>query len=316
MLAVIVVSYNTRALLRDCLTSVFTSLQESLLDATVWVVDNASADGSPDMVRREFPSVQLLANGDNRGFAAANNQAMRALGFGQAAGGQSPALQAVLLLNPDTVVRVPALGQMLTQLTLDAALGVVGPALVYPDGAFQHSAFRFPNLAQVFLDFFPLNHRLTDSALNGRYAKDQYRSQAPFAVDHPLGAALMAKWEAVRQVGLMDERFFIYCEEIDWCMRFRQNGWRIACVPQAQVVHYSGQSTQQFRETMFIELWKSRFLLFDKHYSPAFRSAVRWVVAFGMRQKIRQARGAVSRGAMEREEFLRLSSACQQVMGM
>ena len=312
MLAVIVVSHNTRTLLKDCLASVFTSLEQSRLDGTVWVVDNASSDGSPDMVRREFPQIQLLANPNNRGFAAANNQGLRALGCEQDGAGQSP--RAVLLLNPDTVVHSDALSQMFSRLTRDPALGVVGPALVYPDGSFQHAAFRFPDLLQVFLDFFPLNHRLTDSALNGRYAKACYQSQEPFPIDHPLGAALMAKWEAILQVGLMDERFFMYCEEIDWCIRFKEKGWRIECVPQAQIVHYAGQSTQQFRDKMLVALWKSRSLLFDKHYSPAFRTAVRWVVALGMKDKIRQAKAALSRGDIGYDEFLRIESACQQVM--
>jgi N-acetylglucosaminyl-diphospho-decaprenol L-rhamnosyltransferase len=314
MLAVIVVSYNTRALLKACLASVFTGLEQSRLDGTIWVVDNASSDGSPDMVRREFPQAQLLANPDNRGFAAANNQALCALGFGQVGEGQSP--QAVLLLNPDTVVHGDALGQMFCRLNGGPVLGVVGPALVYPDGGFQHAAFRFPNLLQVFLDFFPLNHRLTDSALNGRYARVRYQSHEPFPIDHPLGAALMAKWEAILQVGLMDERFFMYCEEIDWCIRFKEKGWRIECVPQAHIVHYAGQSTRQFRDKMFIALWKSRVLLFDKHYSPAFRSAVRWIVALGMKDKIRQAKAALSGGDIEYDEFLRIESACQQVMEM
>ena len=314
MLAVIVVSYNTQGLLRGCLTSVFDSLERSELPGEVWVVDNASSDGSPDMVREAFPAVHLIANTDNRGFAAANNQALRALGLEEATVSNPP--QAVLLLNPDTVVRDDVVGQMYRTLMAGARTGVTGASLIYPDGSFQHGAFRFPDLFQVFFDFFPINHRLTHSRLNGRYARSLYRSGEPFPIDHPLGAALMARWEAVEQVGPMDEHFFIYCEEIDWCVRFKQKGWRVLCVPQAKIVHYAGQSTQQFRDKMFVALWKSRFLLFEKHYSPTFRRVARLVVSLGMKRKIRRARSAVARGEIDRNELEKLESARDQIMEM
>lgn len=312
MLAVIVVSYNTQGLLRGCLTSVFDSLEQSEMPGEVWVVDNASSDGSPDMVREEFPAIHLIANTENLGFAAANNQALRALGIGDTTGPRSP--QAVLLLNPDTVIRDDALEQMYRTLMSDARTGVTGASLIYSDGSFQEGVFRFPDLFQVFFDFFPINHRLTHSPLNGRYARSLYRSGDPFPVDHPLGAVLMARWAAAEQVGLMDERFFIYCEEIDWCMRFKQKGWRVICVPQAKIVHYAGQSTQQFRDTMFVALWKSRFLLFEKHYPPTFRRVARLVVSLGMKRKIRRARSAVGRGEMDRNELEKLEAARYQIM--
>lgn len=312
MLAVIIVSYNTQGLLRDCLTSVLDSLEQSDLPGEVWVVDNASSDGSPDMVREEFPAIHLITNIDNRGFAAANNQALRALGLGDTTVPRSP--QAVLLLNPDTVIRDDALEQMHRTLMADARTGVTGASLINSDGSFQHGVFRFPDLFQVFFDFYPINHRLTHSRLNGRYSRSLYRSGKPFPVDHPLGAALMARWEAVEQVGLMDERFFIYCEEIDWCMRFKQMGWRVLCVPQAKIIHYAGQSTQQLRDKMFVALWKSRFLLFEKHYSITFRRVARLVVSLGMKRKIRRVRSAVSHGEMDGNELERLEAARDQIM--
>ena len=312
MLAVIIVSYNTVGLLRNCLASVLASLDGSGLPGDVWVVDNASADGSAAMVRNEFPGVHLIANNCNVGFAAANNQVLRALGVG--AEGETTTPDAVLLLNPDTAVRDDALAQMFEALMTGGHVGVAGASLLYQDGSFQHGAFHFPDLCQVFLDFFPINHRLTDSRLNGRYAKSLYDRGIPFAIDHPLGAALMVRWDALETVGLMDERFFIYCEEIDWCMRFKRKGWQIRCVPRAQIVHYAGQSTRQFRDKMFIALWKSRFLLFEKHYSPGFRRAARILVSLGMRYKIRSARAAVLRGEAPEDELRRLEAARDQIM--
>lgn len=314
MLAVIVVSYNTHRLLRECLTSVFESLERSELRGEVWVVDNNSSDGSAEMVRAELPNVHLVANTTNRGFAAANNQALRALGLGDPAALNPP--QAVLLLNPDTVVRDDALGQMYSALLDDPGTGITGAGLTYPDGSFQHSAFRFPDLFQVFFDFFPINHRLTDSRLNGRYPQALYQRGEPFPIDHPLGAALMARWETVKQVGPMDERFFIYCEEIDWCMRSRDHGWRTLCVPRAAIVHYAGQSTRQSHDEMFIALWKSRFLLIKKHYPSSFQRLARVVVSLGLKRRIRRARSAVSRGEMDQSELEKLEAARDQILEM
>jgi N-acetylglucosaminyl-diphospho-decaprenol L-rhamnosyltransferase len=299
MLAIIVVSYNTRTLLQACLAYVYRGLQTSDLAGEVWVVDNASSDDSANMVRSEFSTAHLIAHPENVGFAAANNLALQAIGFGpQDTARELP--NAVLLLNPDTLIRDDALGALYRTLHEQPRTGVTGAGLVYPDDSFQHSAFRFPDLMQVFFDFFPLNHRLTDSRLNGRYPRSLYEAGRPFAIDFPLGAALMARREAIQQVGLMDERFFMYCEEIDWCLRFRRAGWGISCVPQARIVHYSAQSTRQFHDRMFVALWRSRFRLFEKHYSRFFRWAVHQIVALGARQGIALASRCLSGEELER----------------
>jgi N-acetylglucosaminyl-diphospho-decaprenol L-rhamnosyltransferase len=313
MLTVVVVSYNTRTLLQACLASVYRGFLAARLTADVWVVDNASADGSADMVRKEFPSVHLIAHSENVGFAAANNLALRAIGFSWPSNTHETAMRslpdAVLLLNPDTLVLDDALGVLYHALIDSPRTGAVGAALVYSDGGFQHAAFRFPDLPQVFFDFYPLSHRLTDSWLNGRYARARYAAGQPFDIDFPLGAALMARRETIQQIGLMDERFFIYCEEIDWCLRFRRAGWRVSCVPRARIVHYAGQSTGQSRDSMFVALWRSRFRLFEKHYSPLFRWAVRQLVAVGARRDIARARRQ-----MAGEELERFVAAHQAIM--
>jgi len=279
-LSVVTVSYNVRALLADCLASLYQSLAGAPLAYEVLVVDNASRDDSVALVRREFPAVQLIANEDNRGFAAASNQ-----GLARSRG------RYVLCLNPDTRVVGHAVGTLLAFMEQRPRAGMAGGRLVYADGSFQHSAFRFPSLAQIFLDFFPLHHRLLDSPLNGRYPRALYERGAPFPVDHPLGAAMMVRREAIAQVGAMDERFFMYCEEIDWAMRIRRAGWEIYCVPEVEIVHHAGGSTGQFRDEMFVALWRSRYLLFEKHYSRAFRRAARLIVHLGLWRETRRLRG-------------------------
>lgn len=304
-LAIIVVSYNTRALTRACLQSAFAGLEQSGLRGEVWVVDNASADASADMVRVEFPQAHLIANAENRGFAAANNQAIA----------QSDARH-VMLLNSDAEVRGDALGEMVRVLDARPHVGAVGARLVYPDGSFQHSAFRFPGFAQILLDFFPLYHRLLDARINGRYPRRLYDGTEPFPVDHPLGAALMVRAETIRQVGPLDDGFFMYCEEIDWCWRMRKAGWEILCVPTAEVMHHGAGTTRKLREEMFVALWRSRFRLYEKHRGPRYAAWVRRWVRLLMWMDAARIRRRLARGEIAPDEAQALLSAYARVAGL
>ena len=296
-LVTVTVSYNTRDLLGECLDTLFAGLERSGVSAQVWVVDNGSTDGSADMVRQRFPDVHLIAQDENLGFAAANNLALRRLAL---EGKAAP--RHILFLNPDTRVVGDALGALVRFLDGTPQAGVAGARLVYGDGRFQHSAFAFPGLTQIFLDFFPL-HRLLDSRLNGRYPRSLYEAGVPFAVDHPLGAAFLVRREVWAQVGGFDERFFMYCEEIDLCRRIKGAGWGIYCVPRAEIVHLAGQSTSQFRDPMFVALWRSRFLMYDKHEGPLFRWLARRIVRLGLAAEARRARAAFRRGDISAPEL-------------
>ncbi|MBM3127939.1 MAG: glycosyltransferase family 2 protein [Chloroflexi bacterium] len=311
-LSIVIVSYNVRELLARCLKSVdsgqWTVDSRNLiadhcpLSTEIFVVDNASCDGSTVMVREKFPSVHLIENAENRGFAAGNNQA-----FPLTRG------RYVLMLNPDTEVRAGALETLVRFMDAHPRAGACGGKLLYGDGAFQHSAFAFPTLAQIFLDFFPLNWRLIESRLNGRYPRAWYARGAPFPIDHPLGADFLVRREVAEQVGWLDDRFFIYCEEIDWAMRIKRAGWQIWCVPQAEIVHHEAKSTSQFREAMFIELWRARARLFRKHYARAFRFAAQWIVRVGLWNEARKACAAARRGEVTQEELARRLDAYGQV---
>lgn len=288
-LSIITVSYNVSTLLSACLSSVYQTLAQTPLAAEVWVIDNASRDDSAAMVRRDFPQAHLITNQENKGFAAATNQGLR-----QSQG------RYLLLLNPDTQVLGDALQALVVFMEGHPTAGAAGTRLLHSDGSFQHSAFHFPTLPQIFLDFFPLHHRLLDSPLNGRYSRRLYAAGDPFPIDHPLGAAMMVRRETMTQVGVLDERFFMYCEEIDWAMRIRRAGWEIFCVPQARIIHHVGRSTRQLRDQMFIALWRSRHLLFAKHYSPTFRRLARILVYLGLRwERTRLARLGLSPAEME-----------------
>lgn len=322
-LAIIIVSYNVRDLLRNCLTSVEQSLVASPhLRSAVWVVDNASADGSAAMVQTEFPRVRLIASAENLGFAGGNNLALRLMGLAaetraaqpeevtrrtpQPANEHAPLFQHaspvaddvppryILLLNPDTVVQGDALARMVAFLDDTPHAGGCGAQLVYPDGHFQHGAFRFPSLAQIAFDLFPppgrLNQPLLNSRLNGRYSRRQYQAGRPFPVDFVLGAALMVRTAAIQQIGLLDEGYFMYCEEMDWQRRLTAAGWAIFCVPTAHVVHVGGASASQFRGPMLVALWRSRLRYFQLYHSPTFNRQAGWLIRLGMRAEARRAR--------------------------
>jgi GT2 family glycosyltransferase len=309
-LAIVVVSYNTRELLQRCLASVSASLARSpALSALVCVVDNGSADGSAAMARAHFPAVRLVERADNLGFAGANNLALRALGFAAAAGelartgslalpdlagsAEGPPRH-VLLLNSDAEVQGDALRQLVDFLDGAPQVGACGPQLAYPDGRFQHGAFHFPGLTQTALDLFPPPGRagaaLLDSRLNGRYPRRLYQRGAPFAVDFVLGAALAVRGAAIRQVGLLDEGYFMYCEEMDWQQRLRRAGWQVYCAPAARVLHHAGASTSQFRGPMLTALWQSRLRYFARYHGDAFDRLARALLRAGMRAQAQRAR--------------------------
>lgn len=310
-LAVIIVNWNVRDLLRACLRSVYAELDRAAPGAGVWVVDNASGDGSVEMVRREFPQVHLLASEENLGFAAGNNLALRALGFGQGAAEGCPA--AVLLLNPDTELLPGALPALLDGLQQHPRAGIVGPQLQYGDGRFQHSAFDFPGLWQVAIELLPCPGRLHESRLNGRYPRRWYEAGEPFPIGHPLGAAMLVRREAIWQAGLLDESFFMYAEEVDWSLRLRAAGWQAFCVPRARVVHHAGQSTGQLRVESFVNLWRSRKRLYRRHYGRLKVWLTRRLVLAGMGRLARLARIEAARGGIAAEELARRLDAYRRV---
>ena len=243
-LAVVIVNYNVRDLLRACLASVQASaaLTADKLDVDIIVVDNASHDDSVAMVAADFPDVHLIALDENIGFTGANNLALAQLGFNTAATHPvtlSPCHLCLPRPRPPPQPRhrsrqtTPS-GRWSIFSKANPSAGICGANLIYGDGSFQHGAFHFPSLAQVTIDLFPLPtvrgmHRLHDSALNGRYPAALWQGHEPFPVDFVLGAALMARADAIRAVGGLDDEYFMYCEEMDWCLRLAKAGWLGLC---------------------------------------------------------------------------------------
>ncbi len=314
-LGIVIVSWNVRDLLAVCLDSVLNSLttDHCALATEIVVVDNASTDGSAETARSRFPQARLIVNEKNLGFAGGSNLGMCAWDL-DAPHSTLHTPRYVLLLNPDTVVRGDALATMVRFMDANPQAGLCGARLVYGDGSFQHSAFGFPGLWQIALDSPGVHPRLSDSRLNGRYSRKLYASGQPFEIDHPLGAAMLARAEAIHQVGLMDEGFHMYGEEVDWCWRIKKAGWKIYCAPQAEIVHYAGQSTRQVRAGMMVALWTSRLRLYHKHYPVWKLVAARWLVRRKMRGELQRTDAALARGESDKSTHTAWVAAYRRVI--
>ena len=256
----LIVSFNTREVLLEAVGSV---ADEASVETIVF--DNASRDGSADAIAQRFPAVQLIRSDTNLGFAAGvNRAAARARG------------DALLVLNSDARLLPGALDQLTSLLGSKPSAALVSPALRYPDGRHQAAAFRFPGLAQVALDLFPVP-RLTDTPLNGRV-----HSREATPIDHPLGACMLIRRAAWQDVGPLDEGYFMYLEEIDWCRRARARGWQIWHQPAAVAVHHGGSSTRQHAEAMFGHLWRSRLRYYARYHGPLYNRVVHLLVRLGL----------------------------------
>ena len=284
-LAVIIVTWNNEAVIAAALGSLQDDLSTSDLRYEIRVVDCASTDATVDVIRQDFPAVILTTSAENIGFGRANNLALRAIGFSKPQK-KADLPGAVYLLNPDTVTHKGATRALFDALFSDPSNGVVGARLNFADGSFQHSAFRFPDLRQIWTELYPTPSRWIEGPFNGRYPRSSYEATEPFEVDFALGATMMLRREVLLEVGLFDEQFFIYCEEVDWQWRIREHGWRIHCVPQARVTHLGGGSSSQARPMSLFNLWKSRLQLYDKHYSPWKRWLARKLVAHGIKRRM------------------------------
>ena len=306
-IGVVIVSFNTRELLHDCLAS----LRACALPLRVVVVENASCDGSAALVRECFPDVELIELAQNVGFAAGTNigiPRVMSSKFNVQSSESSPKAESqtqnfelltlnsqldyILLLNPDTVVHPGAIETLAAFLDAHPRVGAVGPRLLNYDGTVQSAAFRFPTLAMTALDLFPpgeaLPGRLYNSWWHGRYPQEP-RAETPFPIDHPLGACILIRRAAIEQIGGLDEQFFMYAEEVDWCYRIRQAGWSIWQEPRAHVTHIGGAATSQFRSKMLIVLYESRLRFFRKHYSRGCIRLHRLIVRAGMLRATLQA---------------------------
>lgn len=302
-LGIVVVSYNTRDLLRDCLHSVYAS--ETNLAFELCVVDNASGDGSATMVAEEFPQAALIANDRNVGYPAANNQGLRAFGFrerGDTVSGSEPPRFA-LLLNSDTELPPDALTEMVGFMDHHPQAGVAGPKLVRPDGSLDLACRRsFPTPEVSFYRMTGLSRLFPDSRRFGRYNLTYLDPDQQAEVDSVVGAFMLVRREAIEDVGLMDETFFMYGEDLDWAYRMKEAGWRAYYNPAVTVLHVKKASTRQNPQAQ-VAFYRAMDIFYRKHFAAEtpwwLHGLITGAVTARLRlEKVRVALlGAIQRGA-------------------
>jgi len=250
--SIIIVAWNVRDFLHNCLRSIYQETKG--LDFEVIYVDNASADASVEMVVEKFPQVKIIRNRENRGFATANNQGIRI------AKGRY-----VLLLNSDTVVLDNAIAKTVEFADAHPDAAVVGCRVLNPDKTLQPTCFMFPSLLNMLLSASYLYKLLPKSRFFGRERMTWWDRNDTREVDVVTGCYMLVRREAIEDVGIMDERYFIYADETDWCYRFRKNGWKVLFVHEPEIIHYGGQTTKQIPEKFKFQLYGAKLVFMEKN---------------------------------------------------
>lgn len=269
-LSIIIVSYNTKELLKGTIESILNTAKN--IEYEIIVVDNASSDGSYDMVRECFPYVVLIKNYKNEGFACANNRGVKL------ANGKY-----ILLLNSDTVVFDDCIESCIEYMKNNSYIGALGCKVNLRDGSLDHACrrgFPTPEASLYYIlkldKFFPCNKKF------GKYTLNYLPQDEINEVDSLTGAFMMIRCEVVNKVGALDEDFFMYGEDIDWCYRIKEAGWKVVYYPKASIVHYKGASSKKKRFKIIYEFHRAMYLFYNKHYLKKYNIFITTLVYIGI----------------------------------
>jgi GT2 family glycosyltransferase len=271
--SILVVNYNTCRLTLDCLQSVYAS--ETQYRYEVIVIDNHSSDGSVEAIRAAYPEITLIANEDNTGFAKANNQGM------EAASGRF-----VLLLNSDTLVQPDTLDTMIRFMDTHPEMGASGCKVILPDGSLDKACKRgFPTPSASFYYAFGWSKRYPDNPKYNQYQLGHLSPDDEYPVDVLVGAFMLVRREAIEQVGGLDETFFMYGEDIDWCYRIKQAGWGIYYYPRTYIIHIKGGSARRRPLKIIYEFHRAMWVFHRKHYKQQYNWVTNMAVYAGITVK-------------------------------
>ena len=254
-LSIIIVNWNTKEYLLHCIDSILQ--KKGSIPMEIIVIDNGSRDRSGEEVKRQFPGLRLIENGRNLGFAKAVNQGLRVSSG-----------RYLLLLNPDTQLREGAIENLVSFMESHAEAGVAGAQLLKGDGSKQNSIANFPSLTTELL-----NKNLLRRLFPKKFPGKEKDYPEPIEVDSVIGACMMVRRDVLDQVGLLDEDYFLFLEETDWCYRIKRAGWRIYYVPQAEVYHFQGKSAETVKKRARVEFYRSRYQFFKKN-----RGYLQWFI--------------------------------------
>jgi GT2 family glycosyltransferase len=270
-LSIITVSYNTRDMLDHCLSTVL--INKVNLELEIFVIDNASTDGSVQMVRKKYPTVNLIENSENIGFAAACNQAIRLVNT-----------EYILLLNPDVIISEDTLEKMINHMEKHKRVGITGCKIINESGKIERSAFPRPSLFNEINDIlgkFRIERILPANLTRRKYDKLAKTGKEPFSVYWVCGACLMIRKKVVDEIGLLDENYFLFSEDVDWCCRAKEKGWVVTYYPWTKVIHYIGFSSRNnidgLRNRIYFS-YKRRFYFAIKYFSKSSISILKLII--------------------------------------
>ncbi len=280
-LGIVIVNYNTRELLCRCLETVYANQGPTF---EVCVVDNASSDDSVAMVRQAFPQTRTIANANNVGYPAANNQGLREFGLERDKEGS---VRYALLLNPDTELPSEALAQAVAFMDEHPEIGVLGPKLVRPDGSLDKACRRsFPSPEVSFCRLTGLSRLFPNSRCFGRYNLTYLDPDEAYEVDSVVGAFMLVRQAAIAKVGLLDDAFFMYGEDLDWAYRIKAAGWTVYYYPEITVLHVKRAASRHSPRAQ-VEFWRAMEIFYRKHYAEDTPSWLHWLIIGAVRSKLR-----------------------------
>lgn len=269
-LSIVIVNYNTEKLLQGCLQSVYAGANGTPFD--IWVVDNHSRDCSAEMVRSQFPGVRLVENESNLGFSRANNLAIS----------QSDS-EYILLLNPDTLIIDDSIEKMVKFMDANPKVGIAGCKVLNTDRTLQLACRRsIPTPKVAFYRLTGLSRLFPKHPALAKYNLTYFSPEETHEVDAVSGAFLMIRRKAIEDIGLLDERFFMYGEELDWCLRAKRAGWSVMYHPEAEIIHYKGESTKTNSRKAALEFYRAMYLFHKKHFAKDYSAAMNVVFYAGI----------------------------------
>ncbi|NOY57320.1 MAG: glycosyltransferase [Calditrichaeota bacterium] len=298
-LSIIIVSYNVREFLEQALVSIKKAVEN--ISCEIFVVDNASSDGSPDIIARKFPDVRLIKNNENLGFAKANNQAIR-----------TSRGRYVCIINPDTIVQENTFSRVIEFFENNAKVGAVGCKILNPDGTLQLACRRsYPTPWVAFTKIVGLARLFPKSKIFGRYNLTFLDPEKTAKVEALSGSFMVVRRETIDQVGMLDESFFMYGEDLDWCFRIRKGGWEIYYLPTTQIVHFKGESSKKSPFEQRRLFYEAMHLFVKKHFGTGKALMPSWllIVAVWIRAVVSFASTAIGKLLMPLFDLLIMSAS-------
>jgi len=269
-ISIIIVNYNVKEFIQQAIISIKKACEK--LEHEIFIVDNASTDGSQNLIRDKFPDVHLIANTENAGFAVANNQALK-----RASG------EYILLINPDTIVQEDTFSVIIDFLKQHPECGMVGCKILNPDGSLQLACRRsFPTPWIAFTKISGLSNIFPRSKLFGKYNLTYLNQDETYEVEAISGSFMFFRKQVVQDIGYLDESFFMYGEDLDWCYRIREANWKIYYLPETKIIHFKGESSKKADIDLILQFYRAMKLFVEKHYQHRYLHVPQWLLLMGI----------------------------------